>query len=98
MHNIIPQVELLPLTDICNWKTDITVVWETRRPCHQEQTFASVPHSTSNEVEQSENSMFTGEENREIVVMLDRRQTINQLHQILDDIPGFDRTSFLVMG
>ena len=28
MHNIIPQVELLPLTDIRNWKTDIAVVWE----------------------------------------------------------------------
>ena len=61
MHNIIPRVELLPLTDIHNWKTDIAVVWETHRPCHQEHTLASVPHSTSNEVEQSENSMFTGE-------------------------------------
>ena len=29
MHNIL-QVELLPLTDICYWKTDIDVVWETR--------------------------------------------------------------------
>ena len=93
MHNILPRVELLPLTDIRNWNTDIAVVWETHQPCHQEQTLASVPHSTSNEVEQSQNSMFTGEENREIVVMLHQTQTINQLHQILDDIPGFDRAS-----
>ena len=88
MHNIIPRVELLPLTDIHNWKTDIAVVWETHCPCHQEQTLASVPHSTSNEVEQSENSMFTGEENREIVVMLDQQQTINQLHQIFQGSTG----------
>ena len=51
MHNILPWVELLPLTDIRNWNTDKAVLWETRQPCHQEQTLASVPHSTSNEVE-----------------------------------------------
>ena len=95
MYNILPQVELLPLTDIRNWKTDIAVVWETCRPCHQEQTLTSVPQSTSNEVEQSKNIMFRGEENREIVVMLDQWHTIDQLHQILDDIPGFDSCRIL---